>query len=265
MIRMVTVEEIKTIGQSDRPLAARSPYYRVLRKVSPYFTKFFVESNISANQISSCSIMLGIIANFMFALGNHHLMLIGCVIYQFWYLFDIVDGEIARVTNMKTTGGKYLEKIHYILAECGFIASLGIGLSRILNSDILISWGLTFAFFTSFLQAAARSRDVVLEQMRTGEEEKKETIITAQIPFVKRFYKRARLFFVVFTGYLIVTAIVIIELIFPVKFSFPIGLDYRLFGETLTILSTYFFLYGFIWVVRAIVSSVTNFRRIMKD
>jgi len=262
MTRMVTIDEIRTIGQSGKPLAARSLYYRVLRNISPYFTKSFIERNISANQITFCSIMLGIIANFMFVFGNHHLMLIGCVIYQFWHLFDIVDGEMARVTNMKTTGGKYLEMIHYILAECGFIASLGIGLSRILNSDILISWGLTFALFASFLQAFARSRDVVLEQIG---EEKKETIITAQIPFVKRFYKRARLFFVVFTGYLIVTAIVIIELIFPVRFSFPIKLDYRLFGENLTILSTYFFLYGFIWIVRTIVSSVTNFRWIMKD
>jgi len=75
-----------------------------LRKISPYFTKFFVDHSVSANQISSFSIMLGIAANLTFVFGNYYLMLLGCFLFQWWNLFDLVDGETARVTNVKTSG-----------------------------------------------------------------------------------------------------------------------------------------------------------------
>ncbi len=67
---MVPLDEVKEVGQ----LGAREhllqhakdcPYAgHVLRKISLYFTKFFVEHCVSANQISSFSIMFGIAANF---------------------------------------------------------------------------------------------------------------------------------------------------------------------------------------------------------
>jgi len=116
---MVTIDEIKTIGQSGKRLAAGSPYYHVVKTISPYFTKFFIKHNLGANQITSCSIILGITANLTFIFGNHHLLLLSCVIYQSWRIVDIVDGEIARVTNVKTPGAHSLGQRRGALCENG--------------------------------------------------------------------------------------------------------------------------------------------------
>jgi len=259
MIEMVTIEEIKEIGQwgaREHMLeeARTFPYAgRVLRRVSPYFTKFFIEHNVSANQISFCSILLGIIGNLMFVFGKHYLILVGCLFYQFWNIFDLVDGEIARVTNVKTPEGKYLETINMTVTECGFIACLGVGLSKILDNSGFILLGLIFAVFICLLNYFARTRDAIIQEL-------KKAIYVKKISPLRGLYKKARLFFVIFNGYVVLTIIVLFELLFPVKLYY-----YDVFGQTLNFLSTYFLLYGIIWVARTIVSSITNYRYIMKS
>ena len=258
---MVTIKEIREIGQrKTREERAKESEYCIhaLRKVSPYFTKFFIEHNLSANQISFCSIILGSTGNFLFALGNYYLILVGCLLYQFWLLFDLVDGEIARVTNVKTLGGKYLETINEVITECGFIASLGIGLSHIHNDNAFTFIGLIFALFICLLNFFARTRDMTIEQ---SGRKKEKNVAPKKTLYVKRFYKKARSFFVIMNAHLVLTAIVILELILPIKFS------HRISGETfvLNILSIYFLFYGLIWIVRTIVSSVTNYRHLMKN
>lgn len=197
---MVTVEEIKKIGQwgaREHMLeeARTFPYAgHVLRRISPYFTKFFIEHNVRANQVSSCSIILGIVGNLMFIFGDYYLMLIGCILYQFWNILDLVDGEIARVTNAKTLGGKYLETINMAITECGFIACLGVGLSKILDNGNFIFWGLIFALFICLLNYFARTRDAIIRELR------KEVYIKNK-SLARSLYKKARLLFVVFNGY----------------------------------------------------------------
>ena len=259
---MVTIDDIREVGQ----LGAREhllqhakdcPYAgHVLRKISPYFTKFFVEHGVSANQISSFSIMFGITANFTFIFGNYYLMLVGCFLYQWWNLFDLVDGEIARVTNVKTPGGKYLETINETITECGFMSCVGIGLSQILNNKVFIFWGLIFALFACLLSSFARTRDMMMELFQRT---KKTYTNTKKISFAKRLYKKARLFFVVANGYLVLTVIVIFEPLFRGEFR------YTFLGYDLNIISVYFLLYGFIWILRTIISSITNYRKLMRS
>jgi len=255
---MVTIEEIKKVGQwgaREHMLdeARTFPYAgHVLRRISPYFTKFFIEHNVRANHVSSCSIILGIVGNLMFVFGNYYLMFIGCILYQFWNIFDLVDGEIARVTNTKTLGGKYLETISMATTECGFIACLGVGLSKILDNISFIFWGLIFALFICLLNYFARTRDAIIQEL------KKEIYIKKESS-ARSLYKKARLLFVIFNGYIVLTIIVLFELLFPTKSC------YDLLGQTLNLLSTYFFLYGVIWLVRTVVSSITNYKYIMKS
>jgi len=258
---MVTIDEIKRIGQ----LSAREhmleetqtfPYVGyVLRKISPYFTKFFLEHGVSPNQASFFSILLGIIGNFMFVFGNYYLILLGCLLYQFWNIFDLVDGEMARVTNVRTLGGKYLETINEVITETGFMVCLGIGLAAMFATSTFAFLGLSFGLFTSLLNFFARARDATASIKRGNEQVFKE-----KQSRIKKIYKKARLLFVVINGYVILTIIVAFELILLL---FSIKFYYTLFGQPQSILSIYFLLYGAIWVVRAIVSSVTNYKYLM--
>jgi len=68
-----------------------------------------------------------------------------------------------------------------------------------------------------------------------------------KISFIKRLYKKARLFFVVANGYLILTVIVIFELLSQGQLRFTF------LGYNLNLMSVYFLLYGFIWIIRTII------------
>ena len=264
---MVTIDEIKKADQLDHErlseLAKDSPYPGyVLRKISPYFAKFFIEHNISANQTSFLSILFGIIANVTFVFGSYYSILLGCFFYQFWNIFDLVDGEIARVANVKTVGGKYLETINDAITESAFIACLGVGLSKILGNDMFVLFGLVFALFICLLNYFARTRDVIIEQFELTNTK----INPAKMSYVRRLYKKARLFFIIYNGYLILTVIVISELILPFRVNLSIlGEKFiRVFGENLSLTAIYFLLYGSVWTIRALVSSITNYRRLMR-
>ena len=258
---MVTIKEIKKLGQQSAKEHIEEerrnfPYVGyTLRKISPYVTKFFIDHNITANNVSALSIITGITANTTFIFGNYYLMLLGCFLYQLWNIFDLVDGEIARVTDVKTAGGKYLETINEPITECGFILSLGIGLSKILNDKTLVFWGLFFALCYAFLYGFARTRDMMIGSFQAKE---RKSLKFQRMQFVKGLYKKARLLFVTVNAYIILTVIVISQL-FLVEESYITFLELKLNS-----LSVYFFLYGLLWITRMTVSVVTNYRYLIK-
>jgi len=261
----VTVEEIRRLGQQSakehlQEEAENFPYAaHVLRKISPYLTKFFVEHNISANYVSALSILTGIVANITFTFGNYYFMLLGCFLYQLWNLLDLADGETARVTGKRTAAGKYLETINEPITECGFILCLGIGLSKTLKDQTFTILGLTFALAYALITSFARTRDTLIEIFQIKEEIKIQT--NSQRPTlklrIKRLYKKARLLFVVMNAYLILTFLIIIQLFAPSNAHL------KLLNLKINPISTYFLLYGLIWIVKVIVTSITNYKRLL--
>jgi len=258
---MATIDEIKRLGQlSDKDHMEEEkrdfPYVGyALRKISPYITRFFLQHNISANQVSTLSIIIGVLANITFTFGDYYLMFLGCFLYQFWNIFDLVDGEIARITNIKTAAGKYLETINMPITECGFITCLGIGLSKILTDRSFIFWGLFFSLCYALLDTFARTRDVMAGGLQTKAEKTKKLQRGVSI---KKIYKKARLFFVVINGYLILTLLTLFQLLFMQK------LYITFLSLKLNFLSTYFFIYGFLWIIRMVISAITNYQYLIK-
>jgi len=258
---MVTIDEIKERGQ----LSAKEhieeergnyPYVGyVLRRISPYLTKFFVEHNISANTVSTLSILLGIAANITFIFGDYYLMLLGVIIYQFWNICDLSDGEIARVTGIKTGGGKYIETINDPITECGFISCIGISLYKMFGDNSFIFWGLFFAICYALLSSFARTKDMIAERLQI--KERKSEGPKKMLP-AKKLYKKMRLLFVTINGYIVLTIIVIFQLLL-IRESYA-----TLLGIKLNFLSTYFFLYGLLWIIRMTVSVVTNYKYLIK-
>jgi len=253
---LVTIDEIRQIGQPPEKMRDLNAYERALRKISPHFTKFFVEHNVTANQVTALSILFVIIGSFLFVFGNYYLMLIGCVFYLFWLLFDFVDGEIARVTDLKTVGGAYLENVHHILFSC-FLAGLGVGLHKKLENIIYVFFGFTFALCIFLLHSFNRSRKDLRKEDSYVFPLMKKRSITGGI--YRSIYRKFRLLFVHIYTPPIMIGLLIFELLSPIKFS------YTTHGVTLNVLSTYFFLYGFDWTARTIISAITNYKYLMKD
>lgn len=64
---------------------------------------------MSPNTITLLAILAGLTAAASFMVGTAFSELIGCFFYQFSYLLDCVDGEVARMTNQSSKGGDWLD------------------------------------------------------------------------------------------------------------------------------------------------------------
>jgi len=251
--RSKTIEEIKRIGQPKDYLSTHSLYsVLVLRKISPYFTKFFVEHGISANQVSAIGILLGIIAGLMLSFGNF-LMFLSIGFYQLWNIFDCVDGEVARVTQNFTIGGRFLEEIDWVTVECAFLSFLGIGLYKMLDNIVFAFLGLVFALFLCLLTAYAKTRDSLAKEI--GLKEKYSPFV--KMSPIKRIYLQLRSLFLITSAHLILIVLLIYE------FS-PISVRFTILGTNLNLLVFYFLAYGIVWSIRAIASIGTNYRFLMR-
>jgi len=252
--RTETIEEIKRIGQPKDYLSTHSLYsVLVLRKVSPYFTRFFVRHGVSANQVSAIGILLGVIAGLMLSFGNL-LMFLSIVFYQLWNIFDCVDGEVARVTNNFTIGGRFLEEIDWVTVECAFLSFLGIGLYRMLDNMVFATLGLVFALFLCLLTAYAKTRDSLAKE--TGLKEKYSPFV--KMSTTKKIYLQLRNLFLITSAHLILIPLLIYE------FS-PISVHFTILGTNFNLLSFYFLAYGIVWSIRAIASIGTNYRFLMRQ
>jgi len=222
----------------------------VLRRFSPYFTKFFIEHGITANHVSYFSILLAIVGGFTFVFGNHYLMLIGCVFYELFTFFDCVDGEVARVTNMKTMRGLYLENISVTIYRASFLVGLTIGLHRMLGNMVFVFFGFTVALFVCSQEMVLRAGKLVTEEF--GKKQKRYMFDFMKMQCAagrvyRAAYKKVSLLFDFTNVFPIVMIILVFELLCPIKLS------YTIHGVSLTVLSAYFFLFGFYWIFKTIV------------
>ena len=245
---MVTIDDIRRIGQPAEKLQEDSedcPYIFVtLRRVSPYFTKFFIEHGISANQASSFAILLASIGSILFVFSNTYLMLFSGAIYLLAHLMDQTDGEIARTTNTKTVMGEFLEGITWHIADFFFFIFFGLGLYCAFKRVFFILCGFSFALAMWITRSLRQSVEATVM---------KDVLDMKHLPLIQRNtlsgklyrkYYKMRMFFAVFRiGFLLLP---FLEAILPMKPSFTI------YGVTLTILSTYFLLYGFDTIGRTI-------------
>lgn len=125
--KLPSINELRRVCQSpymdpNGPLSeafSRKTYY----KVSIYFTWLFLHTNITPNKVTLISFLLGMIASFFIALPGYY-PVIGVILYQFWFIFDIVDGEIARYRKLSSLTGAFIDRLNAAVTEASMIAAL---------------------------------------------------------------------------------------------------------------------------------------------
>ncbi len=140
----------KSYTKADDELYARL----VTRRISSVFTKLVLITPLSANQITLFDIFLGLLAAVLFACSNYYLSIIAALVLQLWYVFDCVDGEVARAKNQASLGGVFLDYIGHDLVQP--MVFLGLGFGIINSNDQLFGLsmkGNLWMLFLSFLAA----------------------------------------------------------------------------------------------------------------
>jgi len=81
----------------------------VYRKISRLITASLANTKIGPIPINISSFVIGLIAALFFAFGEYRFLIIGGILTFLSYLLDNVDGETARLKNMVTSKGGFLD------------------------------------------------------------------------------------------------------------------------------------------------------------
>jgi len=127
----------------------------VTRRISSVFTKLMLIMPLSANQITIFDIFLGLLAAVFFAFGNYYLSISGALMLQLWYVFDCVDGEVARAKYQMSPGGVFLDYIGHDLVQPAVFVGIGFGVFYSKDQIFLVAsngnlWLLFMAFTAAY-------------------------------------------------------------------------------------------------------------------
>ena len=97
---------------------------------SRYIARWAARRGLTPNQVTLFSIGLGVVAAACFANAERWSMVVGAILVYFAFVFDCVDGQLARYTRQFSKLGAWLDSIFDRSKEYVVFAGLAIGASR---------------------------------------------------------------------------------------------------------------------------------------
>ena len=129
----ITIDDIrsKLPEEKEKLLKVTNPWcHFVVRPISYYPSWLFLRLGISANKVTTIGTIIGVIGCVFLALGSYWEVIAGAILVNVRFLFDVVDGNIARYSNSCTKYGAYIDVMSsYAMAALIPIAA-GIGMFR---------------------------------------------------------------------------------------------------------------------------------------
>jgi phosphatidylglycerophosphate synthase len=100
-----------------------SPYSR-------YLARWAARRGFTPNQVTTVSVLIGVLAAAAFATGERWGLIAGAVLLQAAFTTDCVDGQLARYTRQFSKLGAWLDSVFDRTKEYAAFAGLAIGASR---------------------------------------------------------------------------------------------------------------------------------------
>lgn len=175
----LSISELKEICKKEN-----NSWYalHIIRRISIFFTKLFLKTKITANQTSGISIFTGIVSCVFFAIGGNWNSFIGAIFLQLWYIFDCVDGDIARFRGSTSIEGKYIDSLnHYIITPLLFLC-ISIGLYNMFNHFYIVILG---AFTALLICWGDNASDLVYSVLTVETAIPKNTIVNEQVSKIR--------------------------------------------------------------------------------
>ncbi|WP_440680922.1 CDP-alcohol phosphatidyltransferase family protein [Candidatus Pelagibacter sp. HIMB1623] len=111
-------------------------YSRAANKITPFFLNF------TPNQVTILSGFFGMIGSFLLIFDNYLTLFSAAILIQLFSILDLVDGNIARIKNLQSKFGMWLDIFFDKLVDLLiiFIAPLGVYLSN--GDPNILIWGI---------------------------------------------------------------------------------------------------------------------------
>lgn len=131
-----SIEELRRICQKEDVLLSN----RLARKVSIYFTKLLLYTNITANQVTFLATVIAIFAGICFIMG-HYWYVLAAFLVVLSGVFDCVDGEIARYRGTSSITGEYADSIRYYFQNPYYFACISFGIYNLYRDVTVFVFG----------------------------------------------------------------------------------------------------------------------------
>jgi len=96
----------------------------VVRHFSIYITKILLYTPITANQVSFLGVIVGVCGAFAIGYGTFQSGIVGVILLQIGFVFDCVDGEIARYHKQSSVNGIFIDFLgHRIVIPLIFLGA----------------------------------------------------------------------------------------------------------------------------------------------
>jgi len=97
-------------------------------KIIPLSAKFFLKTGLTPNQITWLSFIFNIIVGLCFLSIEHVHLIVGAILIQLGLIIDNVDGIVAKVKDMGSSYGKWLDTTTDRIGQILMVVCAGIGL-----------------------------------------------------------------------------------------------------------------------------------------
>jgi len=115
------LSELKKICWKETETVWYAKY--LIRHISIRVTRLLLPTGISANQATLIFLISGVLGAILLGIGDLSYSIFGLLLIQFSYVFDCVDGEIARYKKQSSVNGVFIDSIgHEILTPAIFLA-----------------------------------------------------------------------------------------------------------------------------------------------
>jgi len=119
-------------------------------RFSALLLRYMGPTSITPNQVSAFSLVLSFIAGYLLYLGHYWALVAGAIMIQVHFVFDCLDGELARFQQRTSIYGGWLDQMIDRISEFIFVMGLTWGLYR--QSGDWWLWPLgSMAFFSLFM------------------------------------------------------------------------------------------------------------------
>ncbi len=108
--------------------------YFFLRRISPFFTWFFIRAGVSPNTVTLLALFFALAGSLMFLSGSLMFWIAGYIMYQLYYVLDCSDGEVAVATGNTSDFGAFLDKISHPITNSAIIYFSAFGAYSITGS-----------------------------------------------------------------------------------------------------------------------------------
>ena len=143
-----TISELRFRCQKPGEWQRLNKYYKMYRLVSIYFTRLFLYTPVTANQVSFLNILLVFFSGIFLIQGTVSGSLIGVGLLFLVAILDRVDGEIARYRGTMSAKGEYIDQVMHLLFKIVFFSCIAIPLYRSTGQEIYLLAGFIAVSFS---------------------------------------------------------------------------------------------------------------------